>query len=278
MSHDVTGKTPEQQETIQLLQATVEQIENILIKLNTEPVDSFPSRVAVASLLSKTKELGASINPEPTRQPPPIKKTILQDEEEVQTPRQKKSAPPKIALIIGLLVAGVLAIAVFFGKLQSPESASLPEVTPIAEIAPTEELPKETITSEPLIVEPVFEPKEQPTQPPQVTKQTPPPMPRPQQTLIAAIQNEVASLASAYAEGLITSVEADFRGSRLIVQMSDDWYPLQYSQKQKIANEILQRSQKLDFRKLEITDLERNDLARSPVVGQNMVIIKEVKS
>lgn len=278
MSHDVTGKTPEQQETIQLLQATVEQIENILIKLNTEPVDSFPSRVAVASLLSKTKELGASINPEPTRQPPLVKKTILQDEEEVQTPRQKKSAPAKIALIIGLVIAGVLAIAVFFGKLQSPESASVPEVTPIAEIAPTEELPKETITSEPLIVEPVFEPKDQPTQPPQVAKQTPPPMPRPQQTLIAAIQNEVASLASAYAEGLITSVEADFRGSRLIVQMSDDWYPLQYSQKQKIANEILQRSQKLDFRKLEITDLERNDLARSPVVGQNMVIIKEVKS
>lgn len=274
MSHDVTGKTPEQQETIQLLQATVEQIENILTKLNTEPVDSFPSRVAVASLLSKTKELGASLNQEATRQRAPVNKTILQDEEELLPQRKKKSQSPKIPLIIGLLIAGVLAVAVFYGRLQSPQIASVPEGNPISEIEPTIELPKETVMPKPVIADPVQET----VKPPQVAKKTPSPLPRPQQTLIAAIQNEVASLATAYAEGLITGVEADFRGSRLIVQMSDDWYALEYTQKQKIANEILLRAQKLDFRKLEITDLERNDLARSPVVGQNMVIIKEVKS
>jgi hypothetical protein len=49
---------------------------------------------------------------------------------------------------------------------------------------------------------------------------------------------------------------------------------LKESQQDKLADEILRRSNELDFSKLEITDLKGTLLARSPVVGPNMVILK----
>ena len=96
----------------------------------------------------------------------------------------------------------------------------------------------------------------------------------PEQGLIAAIQNQVAETTDQYGNGLIQSIEVNFPGSRLIVKVSDGWYDLKESQQNKLADEILRRSNELDFSKLEITDLEGTLLARSPVVGPNMVILK----
>lgn len=111
---------------------------------------------------------------------------------------------------------------------------------------------------------------------PQPVEPEPLPTPEltPEQSLIAAIQQQVADITERYGSGLIRSVEANFLGSRLIVKVSDGWYNLNESQQNQLADEMLLRSREMDFSKLEITDLKGSLLARSPVVGPNMVILK----
>ena len=96
----------------------------------------------------------------------------------------------------------------------------------------------------------------------------------PEQSLIAAIQDQVDQITSQYAEGLIQTIEANFTGSRLIVQVSGDWYTLKPYRQNKLANQMLRRSQELDFRKLELIDTQGTLIARSPVVGQEMIILQ----
>jgi hypothetical protein len=96
----------------------------------------------------------------------------------------------------------------------------------------------------------------------------------PEQALIARIQDQVAAISNRYASGLVQSVQANFRGSRLIVNISDDWYSLSRVQQDKLASELLRRSQDLDFLKLEMIDGTGALLARSPIVGAEMIILK----
>jgi len=108
----------------------------------------------------------------------------------------------------------------------------------------------------------------------------PPPAPvlTPEQNLIAAIQNQVTEITEKYANGLIQSIQANFPSSFLGVKVSEGWYNLNPSQQDKLADEMLRRSQELDFSKLQITDPEGTVLARSPVVGTHMVILKRSTS
>ncbi len=96
----------------------------------------------------------------------------------------------------------------------------------------------------------------------------------PEQSLIAAIQEQVTKITSEYGDGLIISLQANFISSRLIIKASNDWYELDPERKQAVANEILGRSRKLDFKKLAITDPEGKLVARSPVVGQKVIVLQ----
>ncbi|MBE9035975.1 hypothetical protein [aff. Roholtiella sp. LEGE 12411] len=154
----------------------------------------------------------------------------------------------------------------------------------VATVPPVEEVPAPT----PTIITPpeLAAPELQPPQPPEEI--TPPPEPEPipsptptpileltpEQTLIAAIENQVAEISDRFASGLIKSIQANFRNSNLTLKISDDWYTLQESQQNKLAAEILQRSQELDFTHLEILDSQNRLIARNPVVGTEMVIFK----
>ncbi|ODG98699.1 hypothetical protein A4S05_07985 [Nostoc sp. KVJ20] len=166
--------------------------------------------------------------------------------------------------------------------------------TEIAAVPPVEEVPvpTPTITTPPESVAPEPQPPEEITPPPEVetTPPTPEPEPEvtptptptptpiieltPEQALIAAIENQVAEISDRIASGLIKSIEANFRTSNLTVKISDDWYTLQESQQDKLAAEILQRSQELDFTHLEIIDSQKRLIARNPVVGTEIVIFK----
>ncbi len=163
--------------------------------------------------------------------------------------------------------------------------------TEIATVPPVEEvpIPTPTITTPPDSVAPEPQPPEEITLPPEVhitptpepepiPTPTPTPTPiielTPEQALIAAIENQVAEISDRIASGLIKSIEANFRTSNLTVKISDDWYTLQESQQDKLAAEILQRSQELDFTHLEIIDSQKRLIARNPVVGTEIVIFK----
>lgn len=107
-------------------------------------------------------------------------------------------------------------------------------------------------------------------EPPPAISQPEPAIPEP--ALIDEIQTQVAEVTDQYAEGLIQSVQANFRLNQLTVQLGDGWYELATNQQDQLASELLRRSRKLEFDNLEMTNTEGDLLARNPVVGSQMVI------
>ncbi|WGV23937.1 hypothetical protein [Halotia branconii] len=153
--------------------------------------------------------------------------------------------------------------------ITTPPESAVPEVQPPIEITPPPE-PEATLPPEPeptpeLIPEPIPTPTPTPTPTLELT---------PEQTLIAAIENQVAEISDRFASGLIKSIQANFRTSNLTLKINDDWYTLEASQQNKLAAEILQRSQELDFTHLDIFDSQNRLIARNPVVGNEMIIFK----
>jgi hypothetical protein len=96
----------------------------------------------------------------------------------------------------------------------------------------------------------------------------------PEQSLIAAIQDQVAEVTNQYANGLIQSIQANFRSSRLIVLLSDEWYSLPANRQDQLTSEMQKRALELNFNSLEMSDSHGVLLARSPVIGETMIILK----
>ncbi len=184
-------------------------------------------------------------------------------------------------IVTGIAVIIVWTTAtVFTGK--PSEVATVPPVEEVPAPTPTITTPPESVAPE----QQLPQPPEEITPPPEVQTTPPAPEPKPiptptptieltpEQALIAAIENQVAEISDRIASGLIKSIQANFRTSNLTVKISDDWYTLPESQQDKLAVEILQRSQELDFTHLEIIDSQDKLIARNPVVGTEMVIFK----
>ncbi|MFM7408853.1 MAG: hypothetical protein ACKO3K_19900 [Cuspidothrix sp.] len=142
-----------------------------------------------------------------------------------------------------------------------------PEPTPVVEPEPT---PTPVIEPEPT---PVVEPEPKPTPVVELT---------PEESLLAAIENQFAEISIAVTSKdkqniisqLIKPIEANFRSSDLKVKIKDLWYKLERSQQDKLAADILQRSQELNFIHLEVVDYQNKLIARSPVIGNQMLIFK----
>lgn len=182
--------------------------------------------------------------------------------------------------ILGGLIAVILVGTIAFSGGDKPE--------PIARVPDA---------VEPAIEQPQI-PLESPSQsskelPPKITAPTPPkpvvtPPPKPfslpfsrpkltpEQSLIAAIQEQVLEITNQYADGLISSIQANFFSGDLTVTVGTEWYNLPQLQQNELANEVLKRSQQLDFTKIEILDAQGTMVARSPVVGNEMVIFKRM--
>ncbi|MDB9517492.1 hypothetical protein PN466_11085 [Roseofilum reptotaenium CS-1145] len=218
-----------------------------------------------------------------------------------------------LSLALGAILALSLAISVSLIPSRPPEVAQLPETPkptetvevpeiesepeappeeilpePIPEEIPEEEIPEpiEEVTQEPElpeiteIEEPVEqeEEEEEDMSEPVPVEITPPPPPvlTPEQRLIVTIQEQVNRLTEKYEEGLIDSLQADFLNSLLVLKVDRRWYDLPLEQQKRLANDMLRRSRKLDFSRLEILDLDGHLLARNSVVGTNMVILKVI--
>lgn len=165
---------------------------------------------------------------------------------------------------------------------ETPKPKSLPEVKIIPSPTPTPnpQLPTPPLSPQPTpspvaeVPETRPQPEASPTPKPSPSPAPPPLKLTPEQTLIARIQDEVAEASDQSVNGLIQSVQANFRASRLTVKVSREWYNLPAIQQSKIANDVLKRTQQLNFVKLEMVDPQGNLLARSPVVGSEMVLLQ----
>lgn len=171
------------------------------------------------------------------------------------------------------ILAGIVVTVLLTSVLLLPQqpTAEIVEIPPTTAPEITPETPSEEV---PKVVETPPELKAPGS--PKPVEIIPPPEPEltPEQSLIAAIQDRVAAITNQYPEGLVLSVEANFLGSRLIVTMGDNWYSLSPSRQERLVNSIFDRTRNLDFRKLDIVDAQGTILARNPVVGNKMVILK----
>lgn len=154
-----------------------------------------------------------------------------------------------------------------------PKSVIEPEPPPTPVIEP-EVIPTPTPVVEPEVIPtPVIETETTPTPVVELT---------PEQALLAAIENQFSDITIAVKNmkdkniisQLIKPLQANFRTSDLTVKISDIWYNLEKSQQDKLAADILRRSQELNFVHLELVDFQGKIIARSPVVGNKMIIFK----
>ncbi|MEE3715585.1 hypothetical protein V2H45_02370 [Tumidithrix elongata RA019] len=130
-----------------------------------------------------------------------------------------------------------------------------------------------------------------PTQSPtQISRQTKQPIQKPFSDLVAPekgdravspnkvkvndIQVQVTDASKKYGEGLIKSVQTNFKLGRLIVELTDAWYQLDPDRQSQLMSDLLSRSQSLKFQKLLVADSEMHLVARSPVAGTEMVIVR----
>jgi hypothetical protein len=96
----------------------------------------------------------------------------------------------------------------------------------------------------------------------------------PEQNLIAALEAKTNNLATRYSEDLVISIKPNFTDSIVMVTLANDWYQLLANRQDKIMEEMLRQSSQLEFNKLKIIDLQNNLIARSPIVGKDMVILR----
>ncbi|MEG4346353.1 hypothetical protein QUB70_24200 [Microcoleus sp. A003_D6] len=146
-----------------------------------------------------------------------------------------------------------------FGDFMAPETPQSPEA-----IAPSAPISPKFKSNLPDLVTP---------EKPQPVEIIPPPL-TPEQSLIAAIQNQVADITNRLGGGLVKSVEANFSSSILTVKVAEDWYKLSELEQNQLATKMWKEANSLDFRKLEIANLAGELIARSPVVGSEMIILE----
>lgn len=160
-------------------------------------------------------------------------------------------------------------------QVPPPASSEVSEMPP-TKFPPISEVPTPATELPPIQKEPppVIPPKEtpKPKKAPPVVETPQAPL-TPEQTLIAAIQSQVAQVTED-ADIPIASIQANFGASELLVRISHEWYNITASRQDKLAEQIFERGKELDFRTVEIADSQGNLVARSPVVGSRMIIVK----
>lgn len=109
-------------------------------------------------------------------------------------------------------------------------------------------------------------------QPPAITSAATTPI-SPEEALITAVRSQFSTLASQYPAGLISNLELDNERQLAIVTVGNLWASLTGEQQQQVAQSLWQQARVYQMAKVEMRSSAGNLLARSPVVGSDMVIV-----
>lgn len=264
---------------VQVLKSTIGLLESTIERLEAEPQPPSltrdpiaPSPTIATPTIAPTEALEPSSTPSASPSAPTTQTLQARWGGLLQWVRsrlpdslnQKLDDQALTGAIAGLLVVVLwTGSAVLPGKSKPPEVAIAPPTAPAPQPVPPQV--KAPASPQPVPVSPTPKPKPSPTPALQLS---------PEQKLIASIQDQVAEVSDRYSSSLIQSVQANFRSSRLVVKLGESWYGLSETQQNKLSNELLKRAQQLDFVKLELSDPQGVLLARSPVVGAEMIILK----
>ncbi|MEL6384097.1 MAG: hypothetical protein AAFQ89_16910 [Cyanobacteria bacterium J06626_18] len=182
-------------------------------------------------------------------------------------------------ILSGILLGGLALLLVLANGVRQPSVAADGPTAdmPVAE-APTTTPPTTAPATE---ADPTVEP------PIALDEPTPTPIPEPpaaeleldpaERDRMAAIQTQLTSGALSNGNGLVESVQADFSHNQLTVNLTNGWYRLSTYEQEELANTFKQRSGEMAFDDVELRSPDGNLLARSPVVGDNMIILQHEK-
>lgn len=91
---------------------------------------------------------------------------------------------------------------------------------------------------------------------------------------IADIQAQMTNNSILNAQRVIDSVQADFVNNRLTLSFNGDWYRLSKYDQTQLAQALMEQSQSLSFTDLQFLNAAGDLLARSPVIGDEMIILQ----
>lgn len=91
---------------------------------------------------------------------------------------------------------------------------------------------------------------------------------------LAAIQTQLSSAIAGIGDNLIDSVQAQEATHKLSIALKEDWSDLSASDRTQAAQTLLEKSQQLKFNKLELRDNSGELVARSPLIGNDVIILK----
>ncbi len=91
---------------------------------------------------------------------------------------------------------------------------------------------------------------------------------------IAKIQSQLTDSSILNAQRVVDSVQADFTRNQLTLIFNGDWYRLSDYDQTQLTQALMQQSQALEFADIQCLTPEGDVLARSPVVGNSMVILQ----
>jgi hypothetical protein len=91
---------------------------------------------------------------------------------------------------------------------------------------------------------------------------------------LAAIQTQLSSAIAGIGDNLIHSVQAQNVTDKLSIALEETWSGLSASEQTQVAQTLLERSQQLKFNKLELRDNSGELVARSPLIGKDVIILK----
>ncbi|MEL4897929.1 hypothetical protein [Crocosphaera sp. Alani8] len=293
-----SSKEMSQQELIDVIKNTITKLDLIVDKISDQEIINLPNQERLNALINSTEMLADSLESETEKNESqtvslseeniesegldeienweddltsteanytdvieePVRELEKSKEEEFDSSSNTKSlSVGKIAGILGLSIIILLSVYVFVFK---PELPNLEIFERSSELSPPQIVETPSQLEEPDLPQPI--------------KNIPSPQPKltPEQSLIAALQKEITDLTNQYPEDLIGRIEANFLRSRLLVTVGDQWYDLTTKEQDNLGNNILERSQSLDFRKLEVLDSRGDLVARTPVVGNKIIIFK----
>lgn len=282
-------------ETIKLLNNTIERLEAIVREIESQPNKDLPDLASVETLAKNIENLGIALREPQSLQSVSQSATPSKSEPSSVKPQSVKKSSRNNRRTIAILTGTVVLVVVGLWLWLSPPTLEfLTRQTPPEVEAQLEDTRETVATKPPKTSEnPVVPPAELPpkleeevsetTIPPELsapteeenipvkTVESPLPL-TPEQSLIAAVRERVTAITQEYPEDAVLSVSADFAASKLLVTVGNSWYELSDARQSQLADEILRRSRKLDFQKLELKDADDNLLARSPVVGDRAII------
>lgn len=169
--------------------------------------------------------------------------------------------------ISGILIGILVVILLVLYSVRQPSVATEPATgVTLSEPSDAETMP---VTSSPT---------DTPTAPTNSLEAAPPPMTdRVNSDRIAQIQTQLTDSNIPHANRVIDSVRADLTNNRLTLVFNGDWFRLSDYEQVELANQLQQQSTELSFEDLQFLTTEEDLIARSPVIGNGMVILLREK-